>query len=306
MTTTVAHFSDIHITDAPADIPWSRLVGKRAAGWVNLKFRGRYEKFAEAAEITRAFLRDLEDVRPDHVLFTGDVTGMSLPNEFRRATDCLASHLDEGAVIGIPGNHDVYTRGAARSGRYAEHFENWGPSTPTEGPRVVPLGPNADAILLVDSKPNHILDSSGRLGDAQLDRLEKLLASDEWNSRARIIALHYGPLRSDGTPDTYLHGLRDGPRFLEIVDRAGVELIVHGHLHKRFVLDRGSENPTVCTPGSLTHRSYDRAYHLYDIASDGSIRLRIRRFDADSQCFREDSGDALIVAGTQRASEQDT
>lgn len=282
----LAHFTDIHLTAPPRDIPWRALLDKRFAGWLNLKVLGRYRQLADAARVTRAFVDDVGEMAPDHILFTGDATGLSLRSEFEEARGLLAPLLENGRITGIPGNHDVYVRSAVEERLYDTYLGEWERSDRPDSPPIVRLlGKRLALVCLVDSRPVPLHDSSGRIGEEQLRRLADLLEDAVLRTRRRIVALHYGPLRANGRPDTRLHGLRDGRRFLEIVDAAGVDLVVHGHLHGRFLLPRASRRAvTITTPGSLTHIAHDRAYHIYHLRGD-DLHLEARRYDEDSQTF---------------------
>jgi len=285
---TIAHFSDIHVTASPADIPWRALLSKRFVGWLNLRFSGRYERFREAAEITRALVDDIEALDPDHVLFTGDLTGVALREEFtgaREALEPLLARIEHGTITGTPGNQDVYVRSALREGVYHDLFGAWETSERGDTPPIVRfLSPELVLVALIDSRPAALYDSSGRVGDEQLDRLDRLLDDPEIRARRVVLALHYGPRRGDGSPDTRLHGLRDAEELLERV-KGRVDLLVHGHLHQRFVLPRGSTTPvTIANPGSATYSRYDRAFHV--LRFDGSeLELETRRFDPESRKF---------------------
>lgn len=282
----LAHFSDIHLTTAPAQVPWRALLSKRVFGWVNLALMGRYSCLRDAAAVTAAFVRDIESEQPDHVLFTGDATGLSLEPEFHEARRVLLPLLESGRLTGIPGNHDVYTRSSARQEFYEKHLGEWEHSDRPEAPPIIRLlGERLALFCLKDSRPTAFYDSSGKVGEEQLRRLERYLEDPRLESRRRILALHYAPRRADGRPDTRHHGLRDAEELLDIAQRGKVDLIVHGHLHQRFVLPAGASTPVpLANPGSLTYSACDRAYHIYGI-DDRHIRIDVRRFDQSTGSF---------------------
>lgn len=286
----IAHFTDIHFTAHPRLIPWRALLSKRLIGWLNLRLFGRLRRLEEAERVTRAFVADLERVAPDHVLFTGDATSLSLPEEFRGARATLAPWLETGRITGLPGNHDVYVRSAVRESLYERHLGDWEPPEPPDGapPRVRRVGEDA-IICLRDARPTGWHDSSGCIGPEQLRRLREILASPDLGGRWRILALHYAPLVESGEPDSRLHGLRDAPALLDLLrrDDARVDLIVCGHVHRRFTLPASDRCPVpISTPGSLTFSAptHARAYHVLSLADDG-IRLEARRYDPAANIF---------------------
>jgi 3',5'-cyclic AMP phosphodiesterase CpdA len=295
---TIAHFTDIHITRPPVRIRWRELLSKRVVGWANLRFSGRFKHLKNAVSITSVLVEDIVALAPDHVLFTGDVSSLSLREEFEDARRVLAPLIDAmgaggatgtaaGRITGIPGNHDVYTGAAAKADVFGELFGDWLRSDDdAKSPILRLLGDEVALIALIDSRPTELFDSSGKVGEEQLKRLDALLDDSRLSGRRRILALHYGPRRADGSRDTNLHGLRDSEELLQLIG-GRVDLVVHGHLHDRFVLEKGARTPvTIANPGSATHGAHDRAYHLLHV-DDGGIRISARRYDDERQAFVE-------------------
>ena len=293
MAFTIAHFSDIHITIDPRRVPWRALLSKRLVGWANLRFCGRFAALRDAAEVTRALVDDVLRLAPDHVLVTGDLTGLALAAEFEAAHRTLRPLLDATlaaeppTITGIPGNHDVYVRRALREGNYRRLFGAWECSERTGSPPIVRiLGDDVALIALVDSRPAAPYDSSGRVGREQLARLDALLDDPEIRERRRIVALHYGLCESDGRPGGRFHGLRDAPQLIDVL-RGRVDLVVHGHLHDRFVSrDASSAGVPIANPGSATDARHERAYHVIEVER-AAIRVLTRRFDAARSQFVE-------------------
>jgi 3',5'-cyclic AMP phosphodiesterase CpdA len=283
----IAHFSDIHITATTGAIPWRAMFSKRIVGWLNLQLFGRKNDFREASRITEALVADLQETGADHILFTGDLTGLALDSEFKEAHRLLEPLLGGPGITGIPGNHDFYVADAVKKDTYELLFGPWEQSDLGSPPPIVRLlGDDVALIALRDSRVNAFHDSSGLVGAEQLKRLEEVLADPALEGRRRLLALHYGPRRSNGELDGAYHGLRDAEELLSVAHRGKVELILHGHLHNRFVLPSGEHTPiTLATSGSATHSRYERAYHLLETGPDG-IELTARRYDAESMKFR--------------------
>lgn len=295
----IAHFTDVHVTADPAEIPWRDLVSKRFLGWANLRFFHRHRDFADAPLVLRAFLDDLAAVGPDAIVCTGDLTGLALPGEFAAARQALAPLLDDPRVTGIPGNHDVYVRSAVDLRLYEESFGAW---TRTDlAPEDLPpdlrglypyplvrlLGEETVLVALRDVRPNALHDSSGRVGREQMAALDALLAHPRLARPTRILTFHTSLLRADGRRDPWHHRLRDGDELLEIAKRRGVSLLIHGHRHRRFVFPAGQRTPVaMANPGSLTSAHGDRAYHIYVTEAGGrGIAVEARRYDAGTGRF---------------------
>jgi len=296
VTIRIAHFTDLHVTEPPADIAWKDLTSKRLIGWLNLKLGGRHEAMSDAVRIGRAFVEDVLDQGPDHILFTGDVTGLSLPSEFERAHAVLEKLVEARNVTGIPGNHDVYVKSAVRHDFFDRWFGSWlqtdlrrrdlpgNLQTAYPWPVVRHVADEATIVCLLDSRPVWWHDSSGLVSELQLQAAEHVLTNLE-PGRAKILALHYALRRPDGTPDSFLHRLRNAEDVLAMAERARVDLVVHGHIHHRAILPAGERVPvTMANPGPLSFRNRARAYHIYTI-ENSHIELTARRFDDASGKF---------------------
>ena len=286
----LAHFTDIHVTAKPQVIPWRALLSKRVIGWLNLRVGGRFEVFAEAEQITAACVTDLLKQQVDHVIVTGDYTGMSLETEFAAAARAVEPLVAADIpTTTLPGNHDVYVRSAVHEQSFERFFGHWirsdlpmaveRDSGAGQYPLLRFLGEDAVLVALRDSRPRAWHDSSGLVGDSQLERFATLLSDPRIAGRTKILALHYGLRRANAQPDTRLHGLADADRLLELAANSGVALAVHGHLHDRFVHPAGSVSPVaIANPGSLTARGRARAYHVYSVEGP-EIHLEARRYN---------------------------
>lgn len=312
----LAHFSDIHVTASPGEIPWRALLSKRVLGWLNLRVLGRHAMFAGTGRLLEAFLADLETLAPDHILSTGDLTGLALPLEFEAARGALEPLLDSSRITGIPGNHDVYVKSAEKARLYDDAFGAWTRTDLEAGdlppdlralypyPLVRILGEHVALVAVRDVRPNAFHDSSGRVGDPQLRALRHVLRDSRILSRPiRILATHCGFLRARGPRgvhrDQVLHRLRDFTKLLPIALEGGISLLVHGHTHHRFLCQAGSLTPIpVANPGSLTSALHEVSYNVYTCRED-SILVEARRYDRERHCFapwREAPGTGVVPA----------
>jgi 3',5'-cyclic AMP phosphodiesterase CpdA len=81
------------------------LLGKRVFGW--LSWRARRGSI-HRTEVLEALLEELTAAAPDQIVITGDLTNVSLEEEFVAALDWLRRIGDPQRVTAIPGNHDAY------------------------------------------------------------------------------------------------------------------------------------------------------------------------------------------------------
>lgn len=194
----ILHLSDTHL-----------LAGDRLLG-------GRYDTAAHLRRTLAA--AEATGVRPDAVVFTGDLTDLGEPEAYR----ALRAEVEPWAerlgapVVWVAGNHDV--RGAFRAGLLdAEATEE-----PVTG--VWDL----DGLRLI------ALDSSvpgwhhGDLDAAQLEWLRAELAVPA--PLGTILALHHPPLPTH-IPFFDILELRDQPGLAAAIAGSDVRAILAGHLH---------------------------------------------------------------------------
>ncbi|HEX4448270.1 MAG TPA: metallophosphoesterase, partial [Polyangiaceae bacterium] len=191
----IAHFSDLHLLSLDG-VPLTRFLNKRLSGWANLRFK---RKHIHRSSYVRAIAREIARVKIDHVVVTGDLTNLALEPEFELAREVLRNELgiDPAEVTVVPGNHDLYTRGALTSRRFEGYFAEWlrgdlpDLAVDVGGGRfpVVKLRGSAAIIALSSAVPRLPLVAAGELGRAQLDALARVLAHPEVVRRTVVLAL---------------------------------------------------------------------------------------------------------------------
>jgi 3',5'-cyclic AMP phosphodiesterase CpdA len=267
MTTRLAHFSDVHVSANP--LGWRRAdyFNKRLTGWANLRFLGRAKHFHYAAEVLAAMMADIDKEKPDHLVFSGDATGLGFENELAGVAGLMTVGAP-GAVPGIavPGNHDYYIAAEAVSGRFEQYFDAWQQGERVDGHRY-PFAQSLDSFWLVainSSTANRgPIDASGAVGAEQLARLETLMK--RLSLKPRILITHYPICLADGQMEKRLHGLRDLPQVLDVLRGKGICLWLHGHRHHAYWLQHppGADFPVICSGSATQHGR--ASYGLYDI-----------------------------------------
>ena len=137
----------------------------------------------------RAIAREIRRQGVDHVIITGDITNLALEPEFELAREVIRDDLGLTAshVSMVPGNHDVYTGGSQRRQRFATYFADYIASDLPELSVDVPAGRfpfvklrGPVAIIGLSSAVTRLpFVAAGRLGRAQLEALERILAHDQ-------------------------------------------------------------------------------------------------------------------------------
>jgi len=297
----IAHISDLHVLALAGAVPF-RLFNKRATGYANLRFRRNHQ---HKSGIVRAIASHLSSSKIDHVVVTGDISNLALEAEFQAVRSVLDDvlRLPPSAVTLVPGNHDVYTRGAQKKRRFWQYFEPYLtsdlPEFSTEQPGgafpIVKLRGPAAIIGLSTALARLPFVASGRLGLQQLQALEKILTLPEVKTRTPVVLLHH-PLFNPATwtrMKVRLEGLEDAAHLRELLTPLSRGLLLHGHLHRRIhhkLATRGGHVDVVgATSASLVHSSPARmaGYNLYELAADGAITaLQSFAYDESAGDFR--------------------
>lgn len=293
-----AHFSDVHLTSKHLGWTVRDLFTKKATGWVNVKLLGRGSRFKHAPAVVDILLNEFRTRPLDHLVFSGDATKMAFENEFRLAAEKLGvGDPTLPPVIGVPGNHDYYTRPAFRARLFEKHFEPWQRGERIDHhtyPFARKVGP-AWFVAVNSATPNWaVWDASGTIGQPQLERLERLC--ERLDAGPRILVTHY-PLRtSKGNVEHPTHRLRDHAEAIEGAKRCGIALWLHGHLHRGFVLPAGESIPfpVICS-GSCTQT---KRWMYNEYLLDGNrLTIQRRRFDPESKGFADAESWELELAG---------
>jgi 3',5'-cyclic AMP phosphodiesterase CpdA len=258
---TLAHLSDLHMASAPRG---GQLLSKRGLGYINWL---RRRKNIHRPEVLDAIVRDLKMQSFDHIAVTGDLVNFSLPDEYARGRDWLASLGKARDVTTMPGNHDVYVRGveAMPAAFWGDYMR--GDDGLDRFPFVRRRGEVA-MIALSTGVPTGPFMATGRLGDRQLARFADLL--EQTREQFRVVLIHHppkGPLRR------YLRRLVDAPALRGVLAEKGAELLLHGHDHRSSLVwldgPSGAKIPAVGVPSASAAVPHGdegaAAYHLFKI-----------------------------------------
>ena len=309
---TLAHLSDLHITPVRVRRP-TDFLNKRFLGALSWSLRRRKEY---RPEVLAALVDDLHAQGPDHVVITGDLTNIALPDEFSASLPWLQKLGGPQHVSLIPGNHDTYTPGSESSpwAYWGDYMRSHIPTDtppdpallpsdfpPTEFPTLRLCGPIA-LVGVSTARATAPFYASGTIGRTQLDRLERLLSALAATPLCRVVLIHHPP---QAIAIAARRRLTDAAGFRTVLARTGAELILHGHVHRTVTASipgpRGPI-PVVGVPASaaIGRRPQRRSrYHMYRIESHGAVNGR-RHFQITLTSRRYDPR----TAGFHHAAEQ--
>lgn len=245
----VLHIADLHFWRLIANP--LRQLNKRALGNLNLLLRRRHEFVMEHAA---PYLDHVASMGIPDVIFTGDFTTTSLPEEFKMSQAFLRRATDAGLrPVAIPGNHDVYTFSTKRRDAFQRNLGEWASVDPL--PALYRLPGGTPVILAPTVRPN-LISSKGVVTDQEIATIRALLESVD---SPIIVAGHY-PLLTETqayslTPSRRLRGAEALRRTLG--ESGKTILYLCGHVH-RFSYVEDSQYPTLhhLTTGTFFGRNH--------------------------------------------------
>ncbi len=275
----IAHISDLHIPPLPR-VPLKQLAGKRLVGqfsWFH-KWKSEYRKI-----VLDALLAHLQEIEPDHICITGDITFTTLPAEVDQAAEWFSRLGDAQRISLIPGNHDSYITGALdyaqeKWARWMQDDEGW-----AGFPYLHRRGP-VDIIGLSSAVATPPAISWGRIGQQQLEKTGVLLDGLRAASRPSLLLVHHAPQDGAAKPR---RALSDRRELQKLLAHSPVDLVLHGHLH--YPVQAELEGPTRPIPvlGAASasaiggHKSVAH-YHLIEIETKiGQAQLTVQHYHYD-------------------------
>lgn len=242
----LAHLSDLHLPLATRPPRLSDLMGKRFFSWLSWR---RNRRFIHRPEVLEALMADMRAVGAGHLVVTGDLTNLALPDEFVRARDWLAAQGGGEAVTAIPGNHDALVPMGWAEGQGL--WRDW--MGEADGEEAFPFVKRVGEVALVgvsSAIPTGLFLATGRVGAAQLKRLGAVLQALGREGLFRVVLVHH-PI-TDGAVSSR-KALLDRAELLAVLASAGAELVLHGHAHTATVVSVPGPSgpiPVVGTPSA--------------------------------------------------------
>ncbi len=225
---TLIHISDFHLCQ-PAGAASTAFLNKRLLSVLSWRIRRRGEHRPGVLErLTQAVAAEAADT----VAVTGDLTHLALPGEFEAVRRRLVTLGPPEKVFVVPGNHDALVRvsWAGGPGLWSEFMapDSCRDQARFDFPTLRVREPVA-LIGISTACPTRPLSAAGRIGEAQLERLEETLNASARMQLFRVLLIHHPPLAG---MVSRRKALQDDERFGALIKRTGAELILHGHCHR--------------------------------------------------------------------------
>lgn len=294
----LAHISDTHLGPLPEINNW-QLFSKRITGYLNWH---RNRSRADQPKITEKLVDYLLSLQPDHTVITGDLINLGLKKEFENARLWLEDLGPAGDHTVVLGNHDAYVRGARKRALIA--WQEWvigddrRKITDAKHYPILRRRQNVSVIGCNSARASAPFLATGYFKKAQRNRLIDLLREEREGGRFRVVLIHHAAFPEATPQHKRLHGLDN---FMEAIETAGAELILHGHTHLATLeYIRGVEKdvPVVCVPAAYQwpgHKKPPAGINLFNIGGEpGNWTLELERHG-----FAENRRDGFVVQKKQ-------
>lgn len=222
----IAHLSDPHLPPPPGAFGWKDVFTKRLLS----RIAWRRKRKIHRPDVLSELVADVKAATPDHVVISGDLTNFASRTEIAAARTWLESLGNSADFTVSPGNHDALA-GPDEVERFAAWRPWLGDAGETGFPQVRLRGPVAifNLCSAVRTAP-HL--ATGRLGEAQLRRLDALLADSAYAGLFRLVVLHHPPQKGAVAKRK---ALEDQEELRAILARHGADLVLHGHAHESLI-----------------------------------------------------------------------
>lgn len=222
----LAHLSDLHLPPPKGAFGWRDLLSKRLLSRIAWRRKHREHR----PEVLEVVIADLKAHAPDHIAITGDLTNYASRAEYEAARVWLEALGPARDITVSPGNHDALV--GARDG---DSFAAWTPWLGDDGEAIFPQVRLRDGVALFNlcsAVPTAPHLATGRLGPAQLERLDALLGDPAYRDAFRVLLIHHPPV-----PGAVARrkSLEDQDALRALLARRGADLVLHGHAHEAMV-----------------------------------------------------------------------
>ncbi len=288
------HLTDPHLSSLES-VNFKQLLNKRILGYLSWKTRRQHHHLPSMLE---ALVHDMKTIEPDHVVISGDLTHIGLPDEFDQVANWLPSVGTPEQVTVIPGNHETYAKST-----WQQSFAKWQDYLASDATlpdnKIVDFPTlrirNQIAFIGLNSAyASAPFLATGKLGNKQLTKLEHLLEQTKQLGLFRVVIVHHPPILGICK---WRKRLIDAEQLQMVFQQHGAELVLYGHTHKttyRELTTRIGNTPlvSVSSASSISNEPIRRAsYSVFRINKNQSgewqLSTHIRQYQPDEKIFIE-------------------
>ncbi len=247
----IIHFSDTHFATCPEHLLFA-FFDKRILGLTNYITRRRKKMHDEYLAET---VETIQNLKPDVVVCSGDITVIGSEREFKGACKRLQPLVDDRSFefFYIPGNHDAYCN--AKNCRRALHESfarlNRNRWRLADMPQEMTIG-NVSFFLLNEDRPTNIFLSTGYIDGNTKARLQEWLQKPKKNkAETKVLVGHHPSRLADGAKMGFRRRLVGGEIINAALNNGQLDIALCGHIHDSFVRRFANGALEICA-GSLT------------------------------------------------------
>lgn len=188
----------------------------------------------EQAPVASALIALVDEISPDVLVLSGDVTQRARASEFRAASAFVA-RLGIPHVLSIPGNHDI-----PLFNLIARAFSPYAGFCNAFGAELEPSYATSDCLIVSVKTTRRYRHVDGEISTEQRERVAKQIRAAE-TQQVRVVVLHQ-PIAVPRTSEqkNVVHGHEAA---IARWARAGADIILAGHIHLPFVLPLHEAKP---------------------------------------------------------------
>ena len=209
------------------------------------------EKFSQV-------VKEINELKPDVVIVTGDLTNEGLMKEYEKAKSLL-SQLNVKKIISISGNHDYRNTGYLLFKKYFP-FES-----------INELNDDIVLVTVGTARPDR---NEGEVGYRQNLWLERTMK--KFHNKVKIVAMHHHLVAIPDTGSDQLTVVDAGDVLRTILD-SHVDLVLCGHKHRPWLWN--FSNLTVVNAGTATSERvrglFENTYNIITVV-DKKIEIDLK------------------------------
>jgi 3',5'-cyclic AMP phosphodiesterase CpdA len=198
----------------------------------------------EVRPVVDALVRLHEELEPDLVVLSGDITQRARRGQFQAAR-AFVERLGARATLTVPGNHDIplFHLGLRL-------FDPYRPYRECFGDVLEPTFVTRDLLVLGVNTTRPRRHKDGEVSEAQIQATAAWLR-EAAPEQVRVVVVHQ-PLHVPTETDI-ANLLHNGARAAAAWSAAGVDLVLGGHIHLPFVLPLADRYPTLSRRAWVVH-----------------------------------------------------